>query len=81
MLSLLGKGALAYPLAKAGLLRAVDERRPQRAAVPPEWRLTDDELLEEIVSRAFLYFWNAASPRTGLVLDRALADGTPDRRR
>ena len=43
--------------------------------MPPEWRLTDDELLEEIVSRGFLFFWNEAGKQTGLVRDRALADG------
>ena len=43
--------------------------------------LTDAALLEDIIGRAFLFFWNEASPRTGLVRDRALADGGPDPRR
>ena len=78
MLSLIAKGALVYPLLTRGTLRALSGSHTQQTPVPPEWRLTDDELLEEIVSRAFLFFWNEASPRTGLVRDRALADGTPE---
>ncbi len=78
---MLAKGALAYPLAKGGLCAEVFGHRTQSQAAPPEWRLTDDELLEEIVSRAFQYFWSEAGPRSGLVRDRALADGTPDPRR
>lgn len=31
----------------------------------------DDEFLEELSHRAFLYFWERGSPQTGLVLDRA----------
>ncbi len=81
LLSLLAKGAAAYPLARAGLSAALANPRQQSQAVPPEWRLTDEELLEEIVSRAFLFFWNEAGAHTGLVRDRALADGTPDGRR
>ena len=38
-------------------------------AVPPDWQLNGEELLEEIVSRAFLFFWNEAGKRTGLVRD------------
>ena len=78
MLSLLAKGALTYPLS-ASALRALALRPSQ--AVPPDWRLTSEELLEEIVSRGFLFFWNEASKHTGLVRDRALADGGPDKRR
>jgi hypothetical protein len=40
----------------------------------------DDEFLEELSHRAFLYFWERASPRTGLVLDRARnREGEEDR--
>jgi hypothetical protein len=81
MLSLLAKGALACPLMGKGNLFAAASRVAQQSKVPPEWQLTDDELLEEIVSRAFLFFWNEAGPKTGLVRDRALADGTPDNRK
>lgn len=79
MLWLMAKGALAIPLATQDLFATA--RRGQQTQVPPDWRLTDDELLEEIVSRAFLFFWNEAGPHTGLVRDRALADGGPDARK
>ncbi len=82
VLSLLAKGTLAYPLAKADLFGQVQSpaaASPQ--AIPSDWQLTIDELLEEIVSRAFLYFWLEAGTHSGLVRDRALADGGPDRRR
>jgi len=82
VLSMLAKGALAYPFAKAELYGATLKKlSAQSQAAPPEGRLTDDELLEEIVSRAFQFFWYEADARTGLVRDRALADGTPDGRR
>ncbi len=81
MLSLMAKGALAWPLLTKGSLFAATARLAQQSKIPPEWQLTDDELLEEIVSRAFLFFWNEAGPKTGLVRDRALADGTPDNRK
>jgi hypothetical protein len=38
-------------------------------------------LLEDLVKTGFDYFWEAADPKTGLVKDRALADGQPDSRR
>ena len=82
MLSILAKGALAYPLAKTGLYGTVRGHQTRESqAVPPEWRLTDDELVEEIVSRGFLFFWQEAGKQTGLVRDRALADGGSDPRR
>src|SRR5688572_6099996 len=40
-----------------------------------------DTLVEDLVRAGFLYFWEAADANTGLVKDRALADGQPDRRR
>jgi len=78
----MARGAVAAPFLRSPLLGAAARLHPQQSqAVPPEWRLTDDELLEEIVSRAFLFFWDEASPHTGLVRDRALADGGSDPRR
>ena len=82
MLSLMAKSALAFPLAKAGWLPAIANSRPRQSqAVPPEARLTDEQLVEEMVNRAFLFFWNEAGAHTGLVRDRALADGGPDSRK
>lgn len=39
----------------------------------------DQELLQAIEEAAFRFFWEAASPYTGLVKDRSYADGTDDR--
>ncbi|MGC2111342.1 MAG: glucoamylase family protein, partial [Candidatus Korobacteraceae bacterium] len=81
MLATLAKGALAYPFAKAELHGALrhPQNRPSQA-VPADWRLDGEELLEEIVSRAFLFFWSESGKHTGLVRDRALADGGDTRR-
>ncbi|HVA72063.1 MAG TPA: glucoamylase family protein [Candidatus Limnocylindrales bacterium] len=38
--------------------------------------LTDDQLLAAIEQANFQFFWNQASPTTGLVKDRAVAQGT-----
>ncbi len=82
VLSLLAKGALVYPFATSAALGQLQKAPPPTIQpIPPNWELTTDELLEEIVSRAFLFFWIEAGSRTGLVRDRALADGGPDRRR
>jgi hypothetical protein len=35
----------------------------------------DDNFLDDLSRRAFLYFWEQADPHTGLVLDRAAVDG------
>jgi hypothetical protein len=37
---------------------------------------SDDAFLEDLSRRAFLYFWEQGDPHTGLVLDRARANGT-----
>ncbi len=36
---------------------------------------SDDSFLEDLSKRAFLYFWEQSDPHTGLVLDRARANG------
>jgi hypothetical protein len=50
----------------------------QRPA-PHTYRLTaeDEAFLEDLQRRSFQYFYDHADPSTGLVLDRARADGTP----
>jgi hypothetical protein len=79
LLSLVAKGALAFPLLGTDLFASATA--PQQTQMPPELRLNEEQLLEELVSRAFQFFWNETAPRTGLVRDRALADGDPDPRR
>lgn len=40
---------------------------------------TDDQLLDEIESAAFLYYWEQTDPATGQIKDRALAAGNDSR--
>src|SRR5947207_11351052 len=61
-------GAAALPLGKA-LASRVLARRPQIA-------LSDDLLLEELERAAFEFFWNEAHPATGLIMDKANANGS-----
>jgi hypothetical protein len=77
MLMLLAKGAVSYPLVRNSLAGMA---LPAVQAVSPDAQLTGEELLEEMVSRAFLFFWHQAGKRSGLVRDRALADGSADKR-
>jgi hypothetical protein len=39
---------------------------------------TDDAFLEDLSRRSFQYFWEQGDPNTGLVLDRARTDGSPN---
>jgi hypothetical protein len=50
-----------------------------RSAAAQRYSLAADDraLLEDVSHRAFRYFWEQADPNTGLVLDRARADGSP----
>ncbi len=78
--------AVAVPLAgvfnpSLAALSAPDEAtatKPQVQGVPG-LTAADDALLQEIEERSFRYFWEAASPYTGLVKDRSQADGQDPR--
>ncbi len=37
---------------------------------------SDDAFLEDLSSRAFLFFWEQSDPQTGLVLDRVRTNGS-----
>lgn len=47
---------------------------------PPPPPVTDDQFLDAIEQAAFQFFWEQASPTTGLVKDRAYAAGGNDNR-
>jgi hypothetical protein len=38
---------------------------------------TDDAFLDDLSRRAFMFFWEQADPRTGIIRDRARTDGSP----
>lgn len=48
-----------------------------RAAQRHSFSARDEAFLEDLERRSFQYFWDQASPRTGLVLDRTRTDGSP----
>jgi hypothetical protein len=50
-----------------------------RSTLESEFAGTDDQLLDEIQKASFHFFWKEASPATGQIKDRALANGQ-DRR-
>jgi len=76
--------AAFFPPASA---RALDRHIPTPGVASPVARspqlvrplAPEDRLfLQDLSRRSFLYFWEQADPRTGLVLDRARADGSQD---
>jgi hypothetical protein len=79
---LTGAGALAAPsLFASALQSAMAQQQESVALVRPRFRVSsdDDGLLDEISRCAVRFFWEQASPVTGLVKDRARADGSDTR--
>jgi hypothetical protein len=66
----MAKLACLAPLAQP--LRALGQSSPPPAPVSP-FSPEDEQLLDEIQRLAFCYFWEQASPETGLVKDRCNA--------
>jgi hypothetical protein len=54
-------------------LRSVDVAAAQQR----HFSARDEAFLEDLEHRSFQYFWDQASPVTGLVLDRTQTDGSP----
>lgn len=73
LLGILGGAAAGVPLLGAGMFSCGTGGRGVTPSPPPT--VTDDQLLDQIENAVFQYFWNEASPVTGLVKDRALANG------
>ena len=74
LLKLAGLGVATLPFSE---LAACQEHSDKRF-VPPSGEPhqgTDEELLEEIQRRAFDFFWNESSAKTGQTKDRASASG------
>jgi hypothetical protein len=70
---------LASPL---NTIASCGKLTPQLFAEPAgaPYKGTDEQLLEEIQRATFNFFWNEASPKTGQVKDRALANGNDSRK-
>jgi hypothetical protein len=70
-LPLLQTSALPYLSdAVAQDARATPHAKPATPPVPTSLSLEDDQFLNELERRNFLYFWEQANPQTGLVKDR-----------
>ena len=72
ILQLGGAGVL---LATVPAFALAGGKRHAEVAGADAYQGTDDELLDEIERAAFDFFWTEASPITGQVKDRALANG------
>ena len=72
-----GKAALVSPALSLLMFQAACGGTSSIATnnTQPPPPLSDDEFLDQIEQAAFLYFWEQASPTTGLVKDRAVASG------
>jgi len=69
-----GLSLLSSPLASfANVSQESAKTFSQPAGAP--YQGTDEQLLDEIQKASFEFFWNEASPNTGQVKDRALANG------
>ena len=74
----MGKRCFAALLAVVLLNGCAVVSSPRGSAVNPTARpsQSDSALLEDLGRRAFLYFWEQADEKTGLVRDRSLTDGS-----
>ncbi|MFZ0737200.1 MAG: glucoamylase family protein [Candidatus Acidiferrales bacterium] len=82
ILAELARAGLAFELASLGvpaIARAGVLPRAFAEASPYKPSADDDALLDEIQRAITLFFWEQASPETGLVKDRARADGSDTR--
>ena len=75
-------GALAAPSLFARAFQSATTQEQEAVAFSrPRYRVSadDDGLLDEISRCAVRFFWEQASPVTGLIKDRARADGSDTR--
>ena len=78
LLRILGGAAAGIPLLGASMFSCGSRGSGERSGPPPP-NVTDDELIDEMERAIFQFFWNEASPSTGQVKDRALANGNDTR--
>ena len=79
-LSPLGR-LLASQLSQNPSPQTTETNEPLFRSDPTKYRFTrdEDEFLELLERASFQFFWDEASPSTGLVKDRSLADGNDSR--
>lgn len=77
LLVYLGRGLAALPL--IGATGCTSCGGSSNSVTPPTAGITEQQLLDDITKTAFQFFWNEAPASTGMVKDRALADGNDTR--
>ncbi len=76
LLEYAGKTALVAPvLPFAMAMSKCGGSGPSQSSTVTTPPLTDDQFLDQVQKATYLYFWEQASPTTGLAKDRALAAG------
>jgi len=71
-----GRAALAAPILPFAMaMSKCGGSAPSQSSTVITPPLTDDQFLDQVQHATYLYFWEQASPTTGLVKDRALAAG------
>ena len=71
-----GRAALAAPILPFAMaMSKCGGSTPSQSSTVTTPPLTDDQFLDQVQRATYLYFWEQASPTTGLVKDRALAAG------
>jgi len=75
-LRLMATSAASLSVGGSGILPLVAQveghhTHPATAPLPTYFSDTDQKFLEDLIKANFLYFWEQASPQTGLVKDRA----------
>src|ERR1700733_9755037 len=75
--SILASPIFSHPIAAGSMAAEGQQTPPQLPATPFSLASDDDQFLDEVEKRNFQFFWEQASPQTGLVRDRCnvLANG------
>ena len=80
LLLYLGQGLAVLPLVgTCGCTSCGGSSRGGGGTQPPASGITEQQLLDDIASSAFQFFWNEAPAGTGMIKDRALAGGNDTR--
>jgi hypothetical protein len=77
LLAYLGRGLAIMPI--LGTTGCTSCGGGSSSTTPPVPGITEQQLLDDIASSSFRFFWNEAPANTGMVKDRALADGNDTR--
>jgi len=68
--------SMGLPLAPWKALASIPPAPAQAAAATTPFTPEEEQLLDELERSSFLFFWEQASPQTGLIKDRCNARAT-----